>query len=572
MDNQRLFLYGALGLLILVIWQTWQVDYGSGSAAPGGAQPAAEAPADGNQSAPQPQDTPDVPVADSGAQGGAADQSSPETAPEASPQLPRGERVHVVTDLLDVTLDTRGGDMRDALLRTYESDKKPGQPVQLLSDEPGRMFIAQSGLQASDAPAPTHHSAYSAERDEYRLSEGQDTLSVPLTWTGDGIRVTKTYTFHRDSYVVDVAFRVDNRGSSEWVGRTYRQLQREKLAEGEKPALLPTFFGAAYYSDTDKYEKLGFDDIVEDPIQKQVEGGWAAMVEHYFLAAWIPDAKDANTIYTKALDPDTPNVRYIIGSYSPAQRVAAGDTATFDTRLYVGPKENGQLEGTAKGLELTIDYGYMSFLSAPLFWVLDYIHSAVGNWGWSIVLLTLMIKLLFYKLSETSYKSMARMKKMQPKIQQLKERYGDDREKMGRAMMDLYKKEKINPLGGCLPIVVQIPVFIALYWMLLGSVELRHADWILWINDLSARDPYYMLPLLMGISMWTQQKLNPAPVDPIQQKIFMALPFVFTVFFSFFPAGLVLYWLTNNVLSITQQYYITRYVVGDQRRPQKAGS
>jgi len=571
MDNQRLFLYGALGLLILLIWQTWQVDYGpqSGSGqqaatAESGTRPAGSAStSSGGEGAGAPEDTPGTPITSSGNQGGGnnGQASAPVSAPKDD-TLPHGKRVHVVTDLLDVTIDTHGADIRDASLIKYKHKVGRKQPVQLLSDAPGRMFIAQSGLQAGHAPAPTHHDTYTAERDQYRLSKGKDELRVPLTWTRGGVRVTKTFVFHRDSYVVNVDFDVSNGSGKSWTGRQYHQFQREPVPEGEKPPLIPAFFGAAYYSQADKYEKIAFDDLADENLQKTVQGGWTAMVDHYFLAACIPGSSENNTFYTKVLDKGS-LPRYIIGLYSPARQVAPGANARFSTELFLGPKEKQRLEAAAQGLDLTIDYGYMTVLSAPLFWVLDHIHAFIGNWGWSIILLTMMIKLVFYKLSETSYKSMARMKKMQPKIKQLKERHGDDREKMGRAMMDLYKTEKINPLGGCLPIVVQIPVFIALYWMLLGSVELRHADFMLWINDLSSRDPYYVLPLLMGISMWAQQRLNPAPVDPIQQKLFMALPFVFTIFFSFFPAGLVLYWLTNNVLSGAQQYYITRYVVGD---------
>ncbi|MEF8834162.1 MAG: membrane protein insertase YidC, partial [Halofilum sp. (in: g-proteobacteria)] len=470
--------------------------------------------------------------------------------------------IQVVTDLLDVTIDTRGGDLRQASLRRYKGESGGDEPVELLTDTGGDLFVAQAGLQAGDRPAPTHHAEYTARAGEYRLSEGQDSLTVPLEWSGDGVRVTKTYTFHRNSYVVDVDFEVENTTDSAWVGRQYRQFQRHQIPSEDQPTLLPAFFGAAYYNSEDKYEQIALDDIADEPLQKSFKGGWAAMVEHYFVTAWLPSADETNTYYTKALT-DRAQPRYLIGLYSTAKEAASGESTTFSTRLYVGPKDTDYLAGLAEGLTLTIDYGYLAFLSEPLFWVLDWIHSYVGNWGVAIILLTLLIKLVFYKLSEKSYRSMAKMRKLQPKIQQLKDRYGDDRERMGRAMMDLYKTEKINPLGGCLPIVVQIPVFIALYWMLLGTVELRHADFMLWINDLSTRDPWYVLPLLMGASMWAQQKLNPAPVDPMQQKIFQALPVVFTVFFMFFPAGLVLYWLTNNVLSIAQQYYITRHVVGD---------
>jgi|AntRauTorcE11898_2_1112593.scaffolds.fasta_scaffold05235_2 YidC/Oxa1 family membrane protein insertase len=560
MDNQRLFLYGALGLLLLLIWQTWQVDYGPRRE--GTAPATAERSADGGDSAAAPGDTPEGPVTRDQGDDGTPSGDNVTDAPATDQPVEQGRRVQVVTDLLDVTIDTSGGDLRRALLRQYKAESGGDAAVELLTDTGGDLFVAQAGLQAGDRPAPTHHAEYKAEAGEYRLAEGQDTLRVPLVWSGDGVRVTKTYTFHRASYVVDVDFTVENTGDTPWVGRQYRQFQRYPIPTDEEPTLLPAFFGAAYYNSEDKYEQIALEDIAENPIEKTFKSGWAAMVEHYFVTAWIPTRGQTNTYYTRALT-EGAQPRYIIGLYSTAKEAASGGTTSFSNRLYVGPKDTDHLAGLAEGLSLTIDYGYLAFLSEPLFWVLDWIHSWVGNWGFAIILLTLMIKLIFYKLSEKSYRSMAKMRKLQPKIQQLKERYGDDRERMGRAMMDLYKTEKINPLGGCLPILVQIPVFIALYWMLLGTVELRHADFILWINDLSARDPWYILPLLMGASMWAQQKLNPAPVDPMQQKIFAILPVVFTVFFMFFPAGLVLYWLTNNVLSIAQQYYITRHVVGD---------
>jgi len=557
MDNQRLFLYGALVLLLMLIGQTWQADYGAGPA---------PAPAEEGESEPKAEDTPAAPVeapAEQAQKEPDGEPAGPDTG-DASTQSAesRGERISVVTDVFDITLDMRGGDLRQADLRQFTAESGGERPVQLLTDEGGDFFVSQSGLQAGDAPAPSHHSNYTAERSEYRMPEGADELRVPLTWSGEGVRVTKTYTFHRDSYVIDVAFEVENTGTTPWVGRQYRQLQRQQIPSADRPTLLPAFFGAAYYTPDQKYEPIDYDDIAGNPMEKTFRSGWAAMVEHYFVASWIPASDAPNTYYTKALTSGA-KPRYIIGLYSEGKRIAPGETGRFESDLYAGPKDNERLAAAATGLPLTIDYGILGFLSKPLFWVLDWIQDWVGNWGVAIILLTLLIKLAFYKLSEKSYRSMAKMRKLQPKIQQLKERYGDDREKMGRAMMDLYKTEKINPMGGCLPILVQIPVFIALYWMLLGTTELRHADFFLWINDLSARDPFYVLPLLMGLSMWAQQKLNPAPVDPMQQKIFSALPLVFTVFFMFFPAGLVLYWLTNNVLSIAQQYYITRHVVGD---------
>jgi len=571
MDHQRIFLYGALGLLLLVIWQTWQVDYGAPRTA--GAEETTQQPdASGNDNEPA-ADLPDAPIeepaagdADTAA-AGVDDTPAAADVPSTAGGLARGERIRVRTDLLDVTIDTRGGDIRAARLLQHRESLDSERPIELLSDEPQRLFVAQSGLQAGDRAAPTHHSDWQASATEYRLGDRRDELRVPLTWRGDGVEVTKTYTFSRDSYLVEVAYEVENTAEEPWDGRQYRQLQRVPRASDESSFFIRTYTGAAYYSPEDKYTQVPFDEIDEEQLQRRIEDGWAAMLDHYFLASWIPPRGEPHTFYTRTLDRGGQH-RYMIGLYSGTERVEPGASGRFSSRLYIGAKEQSRLTAAAEGLNLTVNYGYMTILSRPLFWVLEHIHAFVGNWGLAIILLTLLIKIVFYKLSEKSFRSMAHMRRAQPKMQQIKDRYGDDREKMGRAMMDLYKKEKINPLGGCLPILVQIPVFIALFWMLLGSVELRHAPLFLWIQDLSSRDPFFVLPLLMGISMWAQQKLNPAPVDPIQQKIFTALPFVFTVFFAFFPAGLVLYWLTNNILSIAQQYYITHYVVGDAGKPQ----
>ncbi|MCW8828659.1 MAG: membrane protein insertase YidC, partial [Gammaproteobacteria bacterium] len=303
-----------------------------------------------------------------------------------------------------------------------------------------------------------------------------------------------------------------------------------------------------------------FDDMRKETLSRNIEGGWAAMIQHYFLSAWVPQPDEAANYYSKAPGGN----RYILGMVSPAMSVAPGESQSISSRLYVGPKLQDQLEEVAKGLELTVDYGFLTVIAKPLFWMLELIHSFVGNWGWSIILITIMIKAAFYKLSETSYKSMAQMRKLQPRLKQLKERFGDDKQKLNEAMMKMYREEKINPLGGCLPILVQIPVFIALYWMLLESVEMRQAPFMFWIQDLSIKDPYFVLPVLMGITMFIQHRLNPTPLDPIQARVMMILPIAFTFFFMFFPAGLVLYWVVNNTLSIAQQYYITRVVIGDK--------
>jgi YidC/Oxa1 family membrane protein insertase len=356
--------------------------------------------------------------------------------------------------------------------------------------------------------------------------------------------------------LVDIEHVLNNRSMSMWSGRQYRQLQRNQAIEAGQSKFIYTYMGGVIYSPEEKYEKIKFEDMQKQDLVRTITDGWVAMLQHYFLGALIPDTGSVEHYYTKALD----NARYVIGMVAPARTIAAGDSDVFSTRLYLGPKLQDEMKLVAPGLELTVDYGLLTVLAQPLFWLLKAIHKVIGNWGWSIVLLTLLIKLAFYKLSETSYRSMANMRKLAPRLQSLKERFGDDRQKLNQAMMELYKTEKINPLGGCLPIVVQIPVFIALYWMLLESVELRQAPFILWIQDMSSPDPFYVLPLLMGATMLIQQKLNPAPMDPIQAKVMMALPIVFTVFFAFFPSGLVLYWVVNNTLSIAQQWVITRRI------------
>jgi YidC/Oxa1 family membrane protein insertase len=366
----------------------------------------------------------------------------------------------------------------------------------------------------------------------------------------------KVYTFHRGRYVAEVAYRVQNQTAAAWKGRMYGQLQQAEWVDPESSYFIHTFTGAALHTDQERYRKIAFQEIAHQPLALTSPGGWAAMLQHYFVAAWVPPADGVNHFYTRMLE----GPRYVIGAMGPELEVPPGASAELPMRLYVGPKIQERLSEVAPGLELTLDYGIFWFLSQPLFWALDKIHDVVGNWGWAIIALTIGIKLTFYHLSATSYRSMARMRKLQPRLMELKERFGDDRQRMSQAMMELYRKEKVNPLGGCLPIVIQIPVFIALYWVLVESVELRQAPFVLWLNDLSDPDPYYVLPLLMGATMLVQQWLNPAPMDPLQQKVMMTLPIVFTVFFAFFPAGLVLYWTTNNALSIAQQWFITRRI------------
>jgi len=544
MDNQRLLLFVALSFVVMLLWQAWMKDYG----------PAPQSqPATAVTEHPAASTVPGEDLPQAGAEPAAKEGQVPEEI-----ALESGQPIRVETDTLSVVIDTLGGDLRRADLLTYPlSTEKGAPPFQLLNDVPPDLFVVQSGLRTPDGAEPTHHARYQAEQAHYRLADGADTLQVPLHWSSpEGVTVTKRYTFHRGSYVVDLDYQVNNGSAADWHGREYRQLQRSPMAASSQSKFIHTYTGAVLYSPEDKYQKISFDDMEEAALDRQVTDGWAAMIQHYFVAALIPDRGKAERYYTKTLS----GPRYVIGLISPQETVPAGGSVDFHTRVYVGPKLQDHLAEVAPGLELTVDYGRLTVLAQPIFWLLKSIHKAIGNWGWSIVLLTMLIKLAFYKLSETSYRSMANMRKLAPRLQSLKERYGDDRQRLNQAMMELYKKEKINPLGGCLPIVVQIPVFIALYWVLLESVEMRQAPFMLWMNNLSAPDPYYVLPLLMGATMLIQQKLNPAPMDPIQAKVMMALPIVFTVFFAFFPSGLVLYWVVNNTLSIAQQYVITRRI------------
>ncbi|WP_006786593.1 membrane protein insertase YidC [Thiorhodospira sibirica] len=548
MDNFRPVLYLFLLFTLFLVWQAWQRDYGPQPVAP----TAHERAVLGDEASP-PRDIPDAPISEA--------RDAPQT-PLASME-PERPRIRVVTDVLDILIDPRGGDLVQADLPTYPvSLNTPDIPVRLL-DERIRRYIAQSGLIHDRVPgtdgegrAPSHHAMYSFEQAEYRLN-GADELTVPLTWTGpDGIQVIKTYTFRRGDFLIDVSHEVINDSQDPWIGRQYRQIRHGSTPDRES-WFLYTFTGGAYF-DT-RYEKISLEEMASKPVDQDVQGGWISLIQHYFLTAWIPDESELNMFYTRGVGTPT-RPEYIIGMRSEPLVINPGYADTFSTQFWVGPKLQDRLSEVTHGLELTVDYGIFTFLAKPLFWLLKTIYSFVGNWGWAIIILTIMIKLVFYHLSAASYRSMAKMRAVHPKMMALKQRYADDKQRLNQAMMELYKKEKINPLGGCLPILVQIPVFIALYWTLLESVELRQAPWIFWIQDLSTRDPYFVLPLLMGISMIVQHKLNPPPMDPIQQKIMLALPIIFTVFFAFFPAGLVLYWFVNNLLSIGQQWMITRQI------------
>jgi YidC/Oxa1 family membrane protein insertase len=547
MGNHRLLLYFTLFFISYLLWAQWQMDYG-----------------------PKPVDTDTVASERSVERTGSEDAGVPlagvpDTPKQKTVSVETGtiektsQRIKVITDVVEVEIDTRGGDIRKLTLRNYavEADK-PDIKLDLLSEKEMSYHVAQSGLVSVNAgSAPTHNANYAAEQFVYRLGEGENEIRVPLHWSGEnGEKVTKTFIFNRGDYTINVSHSIIA-GNSEWSGSQYMQLVRASTAGESESTFIRSYAGGVIYNDEIKYEKYDYDDIAEETLNQELKDGWLAMLQHYFLAAWVPEKNNTNLYYSRH------NARlghYTLGTRSPAQRLKPGEKTEFSARLVAGPKLQYRLEEIEPGLELTVDYGVLTIIAKPLFWLLDIYHGWFNNWGWAIIFLTITVKAIFYKLSEMSYRSMAKMRKVAPRIKQMKEKYGDDRQGMSKAMMEMYKREKINPMGGCFPILVQIPVFISLYWVLLESVEMRHAPFALWIDNLSAMDPYFVLPVMMGVSMFIQQKLNPAPIDPVQQKVFQIMPFAFTIMFAFFPSGLVLYWVVNNILSITQQWIITKRI------------
>jgi YidC/Oxa1 family membrane protein insertase len=558
MDNIRLFLILALGAVLFLIYQAWVDDYGQLAPATAAtterpADPATVAVPETGTQPEAPADLPTPPPTDAAAT----------DAPAIGAAAPEGAPIVVQTDVIKVDISPRGGTINNLWLHDYHvTADDPDQDFQLLKALPPNMFIAQSGLLGRDPELiPNHNALFTSEQTKYTLADDSDQLTVELTH-GDpsGILVTKRYRFTRGSYVVEVSQDVSNGSATPISVWDYSQLQRTPFSDPNEPRFVNTYTGAVYYGPEVKYKKEDFKDIAEESLDIQVTNGWIAMIQHYFIGAWIPPDGVSQTFYTMDVMSGA-EPKYVIGRKATnGITIPSGGTHSFTERLYAGPKLQDHLDEVAPGLRLAVDYGWLTFIAEPIFWLLELIHSVVGNWGWAIIILTILIKAAFYKLSETSYKSMANMRQVAPRLKALKDRYGDDKDRLNQAMMELYKKEKINPLGGCLPILVQIPVFIALYWVLLESVELRHAPFMLWIDNLTAPDPYYILPLIMGVSMFIQQKLNPPPPDPMQEKIMMALPFVFTVFFAFFPSGLVLYWTVNQLLSIAQQWHITRNI------------
>lgn len=553
-EQIRTILLIALCVVSYLLWDAWQRDYGPKPPPPASTERPTPDAGPGDSASP----SVDVPQAP---QAVPTETTAAPSVREDAGELGHGRKIRVTTDVLAVEIDTLGGTIARVNLRSYPvSNDKPNEPFRLLDDsDPSRYFIAQSGL-TGPRSAPNHHAQYESDTDAYELTYGSEFIDVPLRWRSeDGVEVTRTYRFARDNYVVEARVEVANGSGEDWQGALYGQLLRGEPESSGGLFRTYTYTGGILSGPEKPYEKVDFSDMASQDIDRDVIGGWVAMIQHYFAAAWIPGSEQTNHYYSKGLA----NGRFAIGVVSPVGTVSPGGTGEFSFSLYVGPKIQERMQDVAPHLERTVDYGWLWLIAEPLFWLLSWIHGFVANWGWAIIILTILIKLAFFQLSATSYKSMARMRKLQPRITALRERYAADKQRMNQAMMELYRQEKINPLGGCLPIVVQIPVFIALYWVLLESVELRQASFIGWLDDLSLHDPYFVLPVLMGITMLIQQKLNPTPPDPMQAKIMMALPFVFTFFFLFFPSGLVLYWFVNNLLSIIQQWVITKKIVGD---------
>jgi len=562
MGNQRIFLWMALLFLVWLNVDAWMKDYG--------AKPAqAPAAATTTPAAEQGTATPASSLTESVPTLGEA-QPAAGGAPGAVPNdsiAPPAATVRVVTNVLDLDVSLTGGDLVRADLLKYPVRKDdPDTKVRLFNmDSHDSLYLYQSGLTAGRAGTaePSHKAQFTAAQAEFRLAEGQDELVVPLIWTdGQGLTVTKQYVFRRGEYSIGVVYQVDNASPEAVSLAPYAQLLRHwvpverSMFDVESYA----FRGPAIY-DGEKYRKLDIEDDEDQGFSQSVSGGWVASLQHHFVAAIPPPGTQPYQFSLKVDDKD-----YLLRTVGPAQAVPAGGTATIEDRLFVGPKLQKQLKASGPRLELTADYGKLTILSQPLFWLLDKVHGFVGNWGWAIIIVTFLIKLVFYKLAETSGRSMAKMRTVAPRAKAIQERYKDDREGQARAMMDLYKREKINPVAGCLPMLVQIPFFLAFYWVLLESVEMRQAPFMGWIQDLSSRDPYFILPLLMGAAMFGQFKLNPTPPDPVQAKVFAFMPVIMTAMFAWFPAGLVLYWLTNTLLSIAQQWKINKLVEAEEKK------
>ena len=578
MNQTRTFLLFAMLAVAYLLFMAWEKDYGPKPPAPAAAASASTA-------------------AHASTATGAADASVPGATGQAAATVPAvvnapapgpaspSQQVTVTTDVLRLTIDTRGGSIVRSELLKYPVALKTKQapdpaPIRLLDDDAAHYFAAQDGLVSSDAPAPDHRAVFQAGQASYTLAPGQDALSVDLTWTDpSGIKVVKRYTVHRDSYEVDLAQQIDNASAKPWTGNAYHQLQRVALPAPHYSNFLARisdqsrygFYGAAWYSSEDKFNKLAFDKFDKDPLRTTAAGGWVAMMQQYFVGAWIPPANETDTFSTAVVDAGgTPH--YLIRSVGPQIHVAPGQQAETHARLFVGPKLPSLLGAVAPGFQLTIDYGMLKIFAVPLHWVLAQLDKVTGNWGVSIILLVLLINLATFKLTNAQYASAAKMRKLKPRMDALKERYGDDKQKLQQATMELYKKEKINPVAGCFPLLITIPIFYGLYYVLRDSVELRQAPFFGWIHDLSAADPYFVLPVLYAAVMLAQQWLMPttAGMDPTQAKMMKFMPLIFAVIFLFFPSGLCLYYVVNGLCRLLQQWFAMRRFNTADAKPKAA--
>ena len=577
MDIQRTILWIIFGMSLLFLYDNWSRYQGRPSMfgapptqAPAPAKSAAEAAASG---APVPGRDTAIPAAP--AQPGAPAPATGAPPGGATPAVALPERVRIETDLVRAEIDPSGAvlahvelrkqhvapDWTAAGLMSLITGKRQDREanVVLLDVSANRVYTAQTGLVGAHGTSyPNHRTPFTVLDGPRSLAAGQDTLQVKFAAESGGLRVVKTYTFKRGRYDIDVKHEISNAGTDAVAPSLYLQLVRDgNKPEGES-SLYYTFTGAAVYTDAEKFRKVDFSDI-EKGKQSHVKSsndGWVSMIQHYFVSAWVPPAGAQREIYSRQVDKNL----YAIGSILPLASIAPGASESSQATLYVGPQDQNALKQISPGLDLVVDYGWLTVIAKPLYWLLEFFHGLLGNWGWAIIMLTVVVKAAFYPLSAASYKSMAKMKEVTPRLTKLREQYGDDKQKLNVAMMEMYKTEKINPLGGCLPILVQIPVFISLYWVLLASVEMRNAPWMLWVKDLATPDPWFILPVVMMASMWIQYKLNPTPPDPVQAKVMAVMPFIFGAMFFFFPAGLVLYWVVNNVLSIVQQWYVTKQI------------
>ena len=558
LGNLRLYLWAALAMLLLYDYQAWVRDYAPPASAPlsSAAAPApSSAPAGGELG----NRIPAAPAAGTSSSAGAAAAPASASAPAAN--APTAEAaaaplVHVRTDVLDVDIALRGGTLQRVDLLAYPKVKGEAAPVRLEDQDPPALYELQSGLTGPEGAAyPTHLADYSSPQASYSLDGGSE-LRVPLSWSERGVTVTKTFVFRRGQYRIDLDYIVQNGSGAPWAARQYAQILRNDPPTKRSMFNVESyaFHGPALW-DGNKFRRLDITDAQDSRLSLEVRDGWVAALQHHFVSAMVPPR---GAPWHFALGVQGPE--YLLSATGPEQTIAPGATGEFDIKLFTGPKLQGQLEVTSPELGRVTDYGRLWFLARPLFVALSWVHSLTSNWGVAIIAVTFLLKLLFYPLSEASGRSMAKMKTLQPRIKNLQETYADDREKLGRAMMELYKREKINPVAGCLPIIIQIPVFLAFYWVLLESVEMRQAPFAFWIHDLSSRDPFFILPLIMAGAMFVQYKLNPAPPDPVQARVFMIMPLVMSATFAFFPAGLVLYWVTNTILSIAQQWNINRRI------------